>query len=71
MKGKIGDIECVSNALVGSPAEVITTVAQEKNVDLILMGGHGKGLSKLLMGHVTEKVIGRAHCAVLVVEKSV
>ncbi len=70
MKGKIGNVECVAMGLVGRSAEVITTIAQEKDVDLILMGGHGKGLSKLLMGHVTEKVIGRAHCAVLVVEKT-
>jgi nucleotide-binding universal stress UspA family protein len=71
MKGKIGTVECVPMGLVGRPSEVITTIAREKDVDLILMGGHGKGLSKLLMGHVTEKVIGRAHCAVLVVEKNV
>ncbi len=70
MKGKIGNVQCESMGLVGRAADVITTIAQEKDVDLILMGGHGKGLSKLLMGHVTEKVIGRAHCAVLVVEKS-
>ncbi len=70
MKGKIGDVECVAMGLVGRPTEVITTIAQEKNVDLIIIGGRGKGLSKLLMGHVTEKVIGRAHCAVLVVEKT-
>jgi nucleotide-binding universal stress UspA family protein len=69
MKGKIGDVKCVAMGLVGRPTEVITTIAQEKNVDLIVMGGRGKGLSKLLMGHVTEKVIGRAHCAVLVIEK--
>ncbi|MCW5208418.1 universal stress protein, partial [Desulfobulbus sp. US2] len=42
---------------------------EEKQADMILIGGHGKGLTKLLMGHVTEKVIGRAHCAVLVIEK--
>jgi len=69
MRGKIGKVECVAMGLVGRPTEVITTIAQEKNVDLIVMGGRGKGLTKLLMGHVTEKVIGRAHCAVLVVEK--
>jgi nucleotide-binding universal stress UspA family protein len=57
-------------AMVGKPsAEVIAKTAAEKDVDMILVGGHGKGLSKLLMGHVTEKVIGRAHCAVLVIEK--
>lgn len=57
-------------ALVGRHApEVITTAARERNVDMILVGGHGKGLSKLLMGHITEKVIGKAHCAVLVLKK--
>ncbi len=57
-------------ALVGKHApEVITAAARERNVDMILIGGHGKGLSKLLMGHVTEKVIGKAHCAVLVLKK--
>ncbi|MCI5210962.1 MAG: universal stress protein [Candidatus Electrothrix sp. ATG2] len=57
-------------ALVGKPsAHVIAKTAMEKEVDMILIGGHGKGLSKLLMGHVTEKVIGKAHCGVLVIEK--
>ena len=57
-------------ALVGKPsADVIAKTAEEKQVDMILIGGHGKGLTKLLMGHVTEKVIGRTHCAVLVIEK--
>jgi nucleotide-binding universal stress UspA family protein len=36
---------------------------------MIIIGGHGKGLSKLLMGHVTERVIDMAHCAILVIEK--
>ena len=70
LKEQMSAVDCVPSALVGRPSEVITTIAREKDVDLILMGGHGKGLSKLLMGHVTEKVIGRSHCAVLVVEKS-
>jgi nucleotide-binding universal stress UspA family protein len=57
-------------AVVGKPtADVIAKTADEKQVDMILIGGHGKGLSKLLMGHVTEKVIGQAHCAVLVLDK--
>lgn len=56
--------------LVGKHApDMITTAAHERNVDMILIGGHGKGLSKLLMGHVTEKVIGKANCAVLVLKK--
>ncbi|MEN8199242.1 MAG: universal stress protein [Thermodesulfobacteriota bacterium] len=54
---------------VGRPSEVISNTAKEKDVDIIVVGGHGRGLTKLLMGHVTEKVIGRADCAVLVVER--
>jgi nucleotide-binding universal stress UspA family protein len=35
---------------------------------MILLGGRGKGgIAKMLKGHVTENVIGHAHCAVLVV----
>ncbi len=48
--------------------DVIAALAKENSVDMILIGGYGKGLTKLLMGHVTEKVIGKAHCAVLVLD---
>jgi nucleotide-binding universal stress UspA family protein len=65
-----GDVSFVPMALLGPPSEVIADTARDKNVDMILVGGHGEGLSKLLMGHVTEKVIGRGHCAVLVVERT-
>ncbi len=68
-KEKAPKVEFEPLALVGRPSQVIADTAKEKDVDMILAGGHGKGLGKLLMGHVTEKVIGRAHCAVLVVEK--
>jgi nucleotide-binding universal stress UspA family protein len=52
---------------VGRHYEVIVQRAEEKNIDLIVMGSHGKtGLDRLLMGSVTEKVIGLASCAVLV-----
>lgn len=55
--------------VVGRPSEGISNVAKEKDVNMILIGGHGKGLTKLLMGHVTEKVIGHAECPVLVIKK--
>ncbi len=61
--------DCIPLSATGRPVEIITATAQENEVDLIFIGGHGRGLSKLLMGHVAEKVIGRANCAVLVVEK--
>jgi len=64
------DIPCIPVAKVGRPTDIITKTAKKKNVDMIIVGGHGTGLSKLLMGHVTEKVIGQAHCAVLVIQKT-
>ncbi|HID69843.1 MAG TPA: universal stress protein [Desulfobacterales bacterium] len=66
---KEANVSCTPLTAVGRPSDVIAAVALEKNIDMIVIGGHGKGLTKLLMGHVTEKVIGRAHCAVLVIEK--
>jgi len=57
--------------VIGTPYEAITTTAQIKDVDLIVIGTHGRtGLGKVLMGSVAERVIGLAHCAVLVVKPS-
>ena len=59
---------CEPLVQVGDPAELIVQAARERGVDMILMGGRGKRfMAKMLMGRVTENVIGRAHCAVLVV----
>ncbi len=53
----------------GEAYEVITKLAKEQAVNMIVMGSHGRtGLKRLLMGSVTEKVIGHAICPVLVVK---
>jgi nucleotide-binding universal stress UspA family protein len=45
----------------------IVALAEEHKADTIIMGSHGRtGLKRLLMGSVTEKVIGNAPCPVLV-----
>jgi nucleotide-binding universal stress UspA family protein len=55
--------------LEGRPYEAIINEANEKKADLIVLGSHGRtGLEKLLMGSVTERVIGLSPCAVLVVK---
>lgn len=54
---------------VGKSYDVIVETAAGRGVDLIVMGAYGKtGLKKLLMGSSTEKVIGKAGCAILVVK---
>jgi len=47
----------------------IVDLASAQKVDTIVLGSHGRtGLRRLLMGSVTEKVIGHAPCPVLVVK---
>ena len=53
----------------GRPHEAIVKAARDKNIDLIVVGSHGRtGISKFLMGSVTERVIGNAESAVLIVK---
>jgi nucleotide-binding universal stress UspA family protein len=67
-KGKEAGIEVTTLVKEGEAYEAITSLAKNINVDLIVMGSHGKkGLQRLLMGSVTERTIGYATCPVLVV----
>ena len=53
----------------GRSFNAIVETAGGRGVDLIVIGTYGKtGVKKLLMGSSTEKVIGNAGCAVLVVK---
>jgi len=53
----------------GDPVTEILRVAQESNVDLIVMGTHGRrGLRRLLMGSVAEQVVRKSMCPVLTVK---
>ena len=55
----------------GDPCDEITNQAKEKDVDLIVIGQVGsRGLRRVLIGCVTERVIEYAHCPVLVVKKN-
>jgi nucleotide-binding universal stress UspA family protein len=53
---------------IGRSHDAIVETAGGRAVDLIVMGTYGKtSIKKILMGSTTEKVIGLASCAVLVV----
>lgn len=48
-------------------ADGVVQIAEDENCDLIFMGSHGRsGLSRLLLGSVTSKVLSLAKTAVLV-----
>jgi nucleotide-binding universal stress UspA family protein len=54
----------------GFPWQAILSFAEEKSADLIVMGTHGRrGLDRLTMGSVTERVLRKARCPVLAVRK--
>ena len=53
---------------VGSPFNQILEHAKNTNVDLIVMGTHGRGaLAHAILGSVTERVVRFAPCPVLTV----
>jgi nucleotide-binding universal stress UspA family protein len=57
--------------IIGEPFSDICQVAAQEKIDLIVMGSHGRtGLSHVLLGSVTERVIRLAPCPVLVVGRS-
>lgn len=56
--------------LAGDPADAILRTAESENVDMIVMGTHGRrGITRLLMGSVAEAVVRRANCPVLTVKQ--
>ncbi len=53
---------------VGAPFLEIINAAHSEGADLIVVGTHGRtGLAHVLMGSVAERVVNKAHCAVLTV----
>uniref|UniRef100_UPI0030EB9E98 universal stress protein n=1 Tax=Symmachiella dynata TaxID=2527995 RepID=UPI0030EB9E98 len=50
------------------PFSEILQYAKAKDIDLIVLGTHGRtGISHLLIGSVAEKVVRKARCPVLTV----
>ena len=58
-----------SEVLIGHVAEKICSFAKDLEIDLIIIGTHGyKGLERMLLGSVTEKVLKLAPCAVMAIK---
>jgi nucleotide-binding universal stress UspA family protein len=61
-----GALRVETMQLQGVPASEIVDFATAKNVDLIVMGTHGRtGIKHALLGSVAERVLRRAPCPVL------
>ena len=58
---------CTGMVIKGDAADSIVEYAKDENPNLIIMGTHGaKGIEKIMLGSVAERVIKRATCPVLV-----
>jgi nucleotide-binding universal stress UspA family protein len=65
-------IEVITEVRKGSSSLEIISFAQEKEIDLIIMGTHGwSGLDHVLMGSTAEVVVRRAPCPVLTVRPTI
>ena len=61
-------VPCTSKVLKGNVAEELCACAADEGVNLIIMGTHGyRGLEKILIGSVAEKVVRTAPCPVLTI----
>jgi nucleotide-binding universal stress UspA family protein len=67
-KAKAAGLEAESIILKGSPAEKILDFADEQDVDMIVVGSHGRGeFERFAIGSVSEKVVRHAKVPVLIV----
>ena len=64
------DVPVTTEVIVGSPARAIIGRSAEPDIDLVVMGTHGRsGVSHLLLGSVAERVVRGARCPVLTVRE--
>lgn len=69
VEGEFG-LEAEAIVREGDPPKLITTIAAERDADVIAIGTYGRrGLRRLIMGSVASSVMADSPCDVLVVKK--
>lgn len=68
MAEQVEDLNSVTTVLQGIPHREINKYSDENDVDLVVMGTHGRtGLDRILLGSVTEKVVRTSEVPVMTV----
>ncbi len=63
------DVRFRHQFLIGPPDRTLLEYAKTRNIDLIVLGTHGRtGLGRLLMGSVAEAIVRRAECPVVTIK---
>lgn len=62
-------IEVIEEVRPGKPHDAIVKYAENNDIDVIVMGSHGRGgVRRALLGSVTERTLRSTHIPVLVVD---
>lgn len=70
VKPSVPGLEYEHFSMVGHPAETILEFAKTHDINMIVMGTHGRtGVLRLVMGSVAEMVVRHADCPVLTVKQ--
>ncbi|MEM9277072.1 MAG: universal stress protein [Pseudomonadota bacterium] len=60
------EIQAIVEIRTGHPANDILSIAEDKDIDLIIIGSHRPGLQDYLIGSTASRVVRHAQCPVLV-----
>jgi nucleotide-binding universal stress UspA family protein len=65
-RAKERGVSTLAEARQGDPADVLVSVAEEQNVDVLVVGN--KGMQRRILGSVPNSVTHKAQCSVVVVK---
>lgn len=72
LEGPLAGREATGVILVGRPSEELVKLADERGINLIVMGTHGRaGFDRLVFGSVANEVVRSASCPVMTVRPEV
>ncbi len=70
LQSKFADHQVTGQVLEGDIASSIIEEAEKQDIDLIVVGSHGRrGFQKFLLGSVAEKVTNHAPCSVQIIRQ--
>jgi len=65
----ISNVNLFTKKLLGKPATLILQEVENENIDFVVMGSHGYGaIAGSLLGSVSQQVLHKAKCPVLIVK---
>ena len=68
--GRAANVEIEPVILEGNPASEIVDFAEKNDIELIIMGSHGKtGIERFMIGSIAENVVRHSKRSVLIVKK--